>query len=138
MPSPSYRTGATRVVRDTGGQNGVLGAPMRASGRNAQAGFTEGLAMRLWTVWTAHRRGRPPKRQTTEEAVHRRGKWGKPERAGAAEVDHSLTKAWRATTFHEKKSCSLPARPLRGLTGMSRTPPHAGIRSADDSSVARL
>ena len=52
-PILSYRTGATRVVHHTGGRNGVLGAPMRASGRNAQAGFTEGLAMRLWTVWAA-------------------------------------------------------------------------------------
>ena len=41
------------VARHTGGQNGVLGTPMRASGRNAQAGFTEGLAIRLWTVWAA-------------------------------------------------------------------------------------
>ena len=56
------------MVRDTGGQTGVLAAPMRAVARNAQAGFPEGLAMRFWMVWAAH----GSERQLTEETAQRR------------------------------------------------------------------
>ena len=74
------------VVRDSGGQNGVSAAPMRAVARSAQDGFPEGLVRQLWTVWAAHGTGQAA--HQAREAAQPSKETGSPNR--------SLTEAWRA------------------------------------------